>query len=463
MMRAGFLALLVVGCSVSAAADNVRLPEFERVALPNGAVLLLAGKHDVPLVGLEVVLRGGAVTDPEGRAGLAALTAEMLEKGAGERDAATFAATVASVGGSLATRAGTEALTISAEFLARDANLMVELVAEMLQRPLFDDEEFRKLRARHIDLLRAARDSDPSALVDTYRSAYLFGDHAYGSPPGGDETSLAAITLKELRKYYDDALGGDRLIVAAVGDFDVAAMKVLLTQAFGAWRPAATPLPSVPAPARVAGRRVLLVDKPGATQTYFSIANVGVAIDYERRPALDLANTVFGGRFTSMLNTELRIRTGLSYGAWSSLERRSQPGGVAITSFTETATTVEAIDLALETLARFRDEGIHVESLVSARNYVMGQFPPRLETNAQLAGQLAVLELYGLDRAWIDDYGDALGAVTAADVRDVIEDVYPPLENLVFVLIGDAAAIRDAVKKYGAVTEMPITAPRFTP
>jgi len=463
MTRVWGFALLLVCWSLVAVADDVRLPEFERVTLPNGTVLLLAGKHDVPLVGLEIVLRGGAVSDPPERAGLASLTAAMLEKGAGERDAAEFASAVASVGGQLSTQGGTEAMTISAEFLARDANLMVELVAEMVQRPLFDDDEFRKLRARQVDLLRAARDSDPSALVDTYRDAFLFGDHPYGSPPGGDETSLGAITIKELRKYYEDALGGDRLLVAAVGDFDVAAMKELLTQAFGTWRPAAMSLPAVPAPARVSGRRVLLVDKPGASQTYFSIANVGVAIDYEARAALDLANTVFGGRFTSMLNTELRTRTGLSYAAWSSLERRSKAGAVAITSFTETASTVEAIDLALETLARFRGEGMHVENLVSARNYIMGQFPPRLETNAQLAGQLARLELYGLDRSWIDEYGNALGTVTAADVRHVIEDVYPPLEDLVFVLIGDAAAIRDAVKKYGAVTEMPVTAPRFVP
>ncbi len=463
MMRARVLALLLVCWSVVATADNVRLPEFERVTLENGTVLLLAGKHDVPLVGLEIVLRGGAVSDPPARAGLAALTAAMLEKGAGERNAAEFAAAVASVGGQLSAQGGTEAITISAEFLARDANLMVELVAEMLQRPLFEDDEFRKLKAREIDLLRAARDSDPSALVDTYRDAFLFGEHVYGSPPGGDETSLGAITVKELRKYYEDALGGDRLVVAAVGDFDVAAMTVLLTQAFGTWRPATVPLPSIPEPSRVSGRRVLLVDKPGATQTYFSIANVGVAIDYEARAALDLANTVFGGRFTSMLNTELRTRTGLSYAAWSSLERRSRPGAVAITSFTETTSTVEAIDLALATLARFREEGVHVESLVSARNYIMGQFPTRLETNAQLAGQLARLELYGLDRSWIDEYGNALGTVTAADMRHVIEDVYPPLEDLVFVLIGDAASIRDAVEKYGAVTEMPITAPRFAP
>ena len=462
-MRRWLSILLLLIPSVAALADNVRLPDYERVVLPNGAVLLIAGKHDVPLVGLEVVIRGGAVTDPPGREGLSSLAAQMLEKGAGERSAAEFAEAVESVGGSLSVDGGREAVSISAEFLARDANLMVELVAEMLQRPQLDSGEFEKLRKRRIDLIRAAKDGDPSGLVPAYRDAFLFGEHPYGAPPDGSEDSLAAISHKDLRQYYENHIGGDRLIIAAVGDFDVAAMRTLLSLAFGEWRPAAASLPTVAAASRRTGRHVLLVDKPGATQTYFTIANVGVAIDFPERPALDLANTVFGGRFTSMLNSELRVRTGLSYSAWSSLVRPSRPGALAITSFTETGTTVDAIDLALATLGRLRDEGVHVESVVSARNYVMGQFPPRLETNAQLAGQFAMLELYGLDRSYVDAYGDALGAVTAADVRSVIDAVYPPLEDLVFVLIGDAAAIREAVKKYGDVTEMPITSPRFSP
>ena len=240
-------------------------------------------------------------------------------------------------------------------------------------------------------------------------------------------------------------------------------MKARLTSVFGDWAPAAAELPAPVAPVATKGRRVLLVDKPGATQTHFWIGNVGVAVDYPARAELNLANTVFGGRFTSMLVTELRVKSGLTYSAGSSVVRRAQPGSVTIRSFTETGTTIQAIDLALEVLERLRISGLDEDMIASARNYIMGQFPPSLETVSALAGMLAFLEQNGLDRSYIDDYGAALEAATPVSIHNTINDVYPAADDLVFVLIGDADAIRDEVAKYGPVTEMSITEPRFRP
>ena len=101
--------------------------------------------------------------------------------------------------------------------------------------------------------------------------------------------------------------------------------------------------------------------------------------------------------------------------------------------------------------------------LDSARNYIMGQFPPRLETAAQLAMQLAMLELYGLDASYVDGYVDALTGVDAAAVATTIADVYPSSENLTMILIGDATQIREAVSEFGPVTELSISETRFRP
>ena len=208
---------------------------------------------------------------------------------------------------------------------------------------------------------------------------------------------------------------------------------------------------------------MLLIDKPGATQTYIWMGNIGVAVDYPRRAELNLANTVFGGRFTSMLNNELRVKAGLTYSARSLLTRPALPGSVVISTFTETGTTIEAIDMALELLEKLRDSGIDEEMLESARNYVMGQFPPRLETAAQLASRLAMLELYGLDAGYIDNYADALRAADTESVAATIVDVYPSPDDLAFILIGDADKIRDDVSQYGPLTEMSIQETRFRP
>jgi predicted Zn-dependent peptidase len=208
---------------------------------------------------------------------------------------------------------------------------------------------------------------------------------------------------------------------------------------------------------------VLLVDKPGAAQTYFWLGNVGASRTDPARTAQSVANTVFGGRFTSMLNTELRIKSGLTYGAGSAFDRLSQPGAFRITSFTETAKTTEAIDLALATLDRLQGEGVDATALASAKTYMLGQFPPTIETNGQLAGRLADMVFHGLGTDDVDEFAARVSAVDGAAVRSAIEQSFPRSRDLAMVLIGDADAIRGQVKKYGPVTEMKVTDPVFAP
>jgi len=443
--------------------QGVTLPDFERIELDNGTVLLLSEKPEVPLVSVTAILRGGAVTDPDGRGGLANLLAALLEKGAGDRDAAQFAETIDASGGTLTSRADLETITVSGNFLARDAALMVELLADMLLRPRLDEAEFEKLRARSVNFIRAAKDTNLNALLPIYGQGFLFGTHPYGNPVSGSETTLAAVGHDDVLGFYEQQLGGDRLILAVTGDFDAPSMIATLTAAFGDWRPAANPLTEVAPAAPQEGRRVLLVDKPGATQTYFWLGNVGVALDYENRAELDIANTVFGGRFTSMLNTELRVKSGLTYGAQSQLSRASQPGSIAMTSFTPTESSFEAIDMALAVLGRLHEGGVDAEMLDSARNYILGQFPTALETAAQLGRQLAALEAFDLGVAYINGYGQALLSADTKAVAAVIDAVYPEPDNLVFVLLGDAEAIRERAGEYGPVTEIQITEPYFRP
>ncbi|MGB5258031.1 MAG: pitrilysin family protein [Woeseiaceae bacterium] len=463
-LRAVLAVVLAAFLLVSrAAAPEVSLPPYERIALPNGTILILSEKRDLPLVGLEAIVRGGAVTDPDALNGMASLLAEVMQHGAGKRDAAAFAEAVESVGGQLSASVDLEALRISADFMARDTELMIELVADMLRRPMLAEEELDKLRERSINLIKATRGGNPGRLLPNYGYARLFGEHPYGNPVGGSETTLAAVTHEDMLKYYEDFVGGDRLIISVVGDFNAEALKTRLSTAFGDWRPAAAPLPALTAAPKIAGRNVLLINAPGATQTYFWLGNLGVAIDYPRRAELNLANTVFGGRFTSMLNTELRVNAGLTYGARSTLQRPSMPGAVIISSFTETSTTTEAIDLALEVLKTFRKSGLDDDMLLSARNYIMGQFPPQLETAPQVAAQLARLEQYGLDASYVNAYGAALEAASEDSVAAVIDEVYPSPDDLALILIGDAGAIREAVGQYGTVTEMSIDEPRFRP
>ena len=456
------LAFFCSACAV-AAGNGVKVPPFERVQLGNGAVVLLMERHDVPLIAFSAVLRGGAITDPDDSSGLASLLAGLLQKGAGERDAVQFAETVASVGGQIETSASTESIGVSGSFLARDQQLMVELLADVLQRPRLELEQFDTLRARQIEFIRAAKESDLEALTPIYGEASLFGTHPYGRPVDGGEASLAALKHGDLQRYYQEQVGADRLILAVAGDFKSSQLKQRISRAFSGWRKASAPLPTVQKAQPVTTRRVLLVDAPASVQSYFWLGNVAVAKSDPRRAALDVTNTLFGGRFTSMLNSELRIRTGLSYSASSHFDRLVQPGHWAVSSFTQTDTTIQALDLALATLDKLHESGLESALLESGKSYVQGQYPLALETSGQWASQLATLEFYGLDRRYIDDYSAALAGVTGADAKRVVGEVFPSSTALAIVVVGNASAIREGLRKYGPVTEMKLADPTFRP
>jgi zinc protease len=463
-MRSVAAALLFVFSTVTFAAGyGVQVPPFERVQLGNGAVVLLMERHDVPLIAFSAVLRGGAISDPADASGLASLLVGLLLKGAGPRDAVAFAETVASVGGQIETAASTESIAVSGSFLARDQQLMVELLADMLQRPRLELGQFDTLRARQIEFIRAAKESDLATLTPVYGEASLFGDHPYGRTVDGSEASLAAIKHADLQRYYQEQVGADRLILAVAGDFKTAQLKQRISRAFSGWRKAGAPLAQVPRAQAVTGRRVLLVDAPDSVQSYFWAGNVAVAKNDPRRAALDVTNALFGGRFTSMLNSELRIRTGLSYSASSHFDRLLQPGHWALSSFTQTEKTLEALDLALATLDKLHQSGLDATMLESGKSYVQGQYPLALETAGQWASQLATLEFYGLDRSYIDNYSAALAGVSGADAKRVIEQAFPSSSHLAIVVVGNAGALRDGLRKYGPVTEMKLSDPTFAP
>jgi len=449
---------------VTPEAVSVTLPSYDTVDLPNGARLLLAERHDVPLIAFTALVRGGAVADPADKAGTAAVLAEVMTKGAGARSAQAFAEALDGVGGTLAVTARREFLELSGEFLAQDADLMVELLADVLRRPALADDEIVKVRDRAIESIASSKDSDLRRLVSVYGQARLFGAHPYGRPVDGSESSLARVAPADVRAFHTSNVGADRLILAVVGDFAVAGMRQGLEAAFGDWPAASGAAPEVaPAFEPREGRQVLLVHSPEASQTYFWIGNVGVARSDPETPAIDLANTVFGGRFTSILNNALRIESGLTYGASSSLSRNVAPGAVAIVSFTETDTTEEAIDMAIDLLGKYRQDGMDEQTLASAQAYTLGQFPLDLETGGDIAARLAQDAFYGLGDDDVNAYGERIAAVDTAAAKAAIDRLYPAPEDLTIVLIGDAAKIRTVAEKYGTVVEMDIKDPEFMP
>jgi predicted Zn-dependent peptidase len=448
----------------SLAAPNVAMPTAVHVTLANGLKLIMVPRHELPLLAVEAVLRGGARVEEPARAGVAALTAELLSRGAGARDAYAFTDALEDSGGSLAGAAGNESLSVSGQFLAGDETLMLSLLGDMLLRPHFEAAEFEKLRARRIEGLRAAKDAEPQALLGDYARALLFAGHPFAQPVGGSEATLATLKLADVKRYYQEQFGPERTTLVIAGDFDPGRMRLAVEKIFGTWPRLGRELPVLPAPERRHGRRVLLIDAPGSTQTYFWLGNVGVARNYPARGALNIADIAFGGGpLNSMLSTELREKRGLTYSISCYFVRGSVPGEFAISSFVRTEDTARAIQTTLDTLETLHKQGLDSTQINAARNYILGQYPLAYQSAGDWAGAFADLDFFAFPISRISGYGSELLRVQPKDIARVIADAFPQPADLDLVLIGDAARIRAEVAQFGPVSEKPLSAPDYAP
>jgi DNA-directed RNA polymerase len=350
------------------------------------------------------------------------------------------------VGGQFITDVASDYASVSVQVMKKDTATGLDLLSDALLNATFPQEEVAKLVQQRVDAIKSDKDQ-ALAVLPLYFDAFLYGTHRYARPRDGDEKSLPTITRDAVVKFYRADFTPANTILAVVGDFDRAEMERVLSQRFGSWTGRQAAAVDLPDQADVKGKRLLLVDKPDATQTYYSIGNVGVTRTNPDRVSIRVVNTVFGGRFASMLNTELRIRSGLTYGARSYFDQRKARGPFVISSYTRTETTEKAMDLTLEVVKRLHEKGFSRDELELAKSYIKGQFPPTVETSEQLASQLAQLEFYGLDEHEIDDFYAKIDAMTLEDAQRVIRQ-YFPLDNLVFVVIGKAAEISPVVGKY---------------
>ncbi len=462
-MKAEVIAGLVLAWSVAAQPTSVTLPPFTREVLPNGVVLCLMPKDDAALVSVRAVVRGGAESDPPGRAGLSSVVANLLTRGTRTHPADEFAAEIDFLGANIESHVDAQSSTLALDVLPENAAAAIALFVDGLLRPAFADEEVRRQLARSIEWARSRKDSPEDALWQYFRSFFFLPPHPYGRPFGGDELTLASIGGAAVREHHARMVVGRNLIVTAVGPFAEPRLRGVLANAFGSfargeryeWKrlPPATPSRSA---------RLLLIDKRDATQTQFVIGFPGIRRTHPDRLPLRLVNNILGGRFTSLLNERLRVESGLTYEAYSYIEQDRLNGAIAVHSYTATADTKRALDLALAVLGRFAKTGVTADQLAAARTYIEAGYPPdHLQTADQLADLLGELELYGLGRDEIDGLFARLDAVTLDRANRVLKRYYTGAAP-VLVLIGRADRVRPQVRCYAdLMMEASIAQPGF--
>lgn len=454
------LALLIAGISQAGFAQGkFKLPKYDKFKLKNGLTVYLMEQKEVPLIQAAVVFDAGAIHDA-GKPGLANFTAQALMFGTKKLTKTQIEDQTDFVGASLSSSAALEYARVSLSFAKKDQDKMLNILADVLMNPVFDVKEFEKSKKRKLLQLDQAKES-PRSVIKSYYNKLLYGNHPYGNPVAGTKEATEAINIDDIKAFYKKQYTTDKAAIAIVGDFSKGKMKAKIKKLLSSWRTKRSASKKLPVPAmNYSQSKVVLVDKDDSRETTFYIGGKGVARSNSDLIAIQVINTILGGRFTSWLNDALRVNSGLTYGAGSRFAHNRLSGTFYISSFTKTKTTIEAIDMALDVLDSLHTSGVNKKVLESAKNYVKGSFPTRYERNSSLAALLTSMFIYKYNESFINNFTKNVDNLTVAKVKQVVKKYFPK-DNLQFVLVGKASAIRDKVKKYGKVTEKKITAKGF--
>lgn len=446
------LVVFLIGTIAVQAGNSFKMPEYEKYQMKNGMTVYLLEQHEVPLIYARAVISAGAVND-NSKYGLASMTGDGLMLGTKTYSREQIEELVDFLGAELESSTGREATDLKISFAKKDTDRLMPVFAEIIKSPLFPQAEFEKMKNIKMAELEQAKES-PNQVIYSYYHKFIYGDGVYGNPSGGTRETVAELQIADLQKFYNYFYLPQNTALIMAGDFNSDQMKNTLEKYFGKWNVenSGEAVKLNYGQPDYSKSRILLVDKQDSRQTTFIIGGKGISRNNPDYTALQVINTVLGGRFTSWLNDELRVNAGLTYGARSRFSTYQNGGLFTMFSFTGIATTVEAVDLAVEVYGRLFSRGIDEETLLSAKNYVKGQFPPRYETAGELAELLADMHVYGFDESFINDFQKNVDSLDVEKAKKLI-DKYFPKNNLQFVLIGKAGDIRDGVKKYGELSE----------
>jgi predicted Zn-dependent peptidase len=420
-------------------------PVVQTQKLANGLELSVIEMHEVPVVDVILLVRAGAVRDPQDRPGLATFTANMLDEGAGKRSALDIAEEADFLGAELSTSASLENAQVRLHVPKRNLGAALDLMADVTLRPAFPDSEVIRQRELRKNALLQLRDQ-PTAIAPLAFHAIVFGpQHPYGRPTGGTEPSTAALDRQQVQRFYETLYrpGNARLLV--VGDVTPAEARELIEARFGAWKAAEVPAPPV-AQAPPPGKRTFyLVDKPGAAQSVVLIGHVGVPRSSPDYFTLRVLNTVLGGSFTSRLNQNLRETHGYTYGARSSYDMYRMAGPFRAGASVVTAKTDSSLIEFFKELRAIRDGQVPKDELEKAKAFIALGLPQEFETTQGTAGLYLDLLANDLPLDYYKTFTAKLQAVTAEQVQQAAQRTIDP-DHFAVVVVGDRKEIESGIR-----------------
>jgi len=423
-------------------------PAIQTATLDNGLRLYLVEKHELPLVEVRLNVMRGWASDPAGKPGTAALTADLLDESAKGMDALEISETAEALGARLNTGSFFDGSFVSLNVLKSQLKPGLDLMSKVALEPTFPEPEFERVRQNYLGRQQQeSRQPRQQALKEFQRRVFGEG-HPYAQPFSGSGTkeSLAALTRDDLAAFHEAYFHPGNAAVVVVGDLDMDQAIAAVTEAFGGWAAGTSPMPEVPPAASYSGPRIVVIDKPGAEQSYIVGGYTGMTRKDPAYQTFQVANTAFGGQFASRINLNLREDKGYTYGVRSQMVSFRDGGIFLMTAPVETPATRASVEELILEMSDIRGpRPISDTELMDSKNRLIMGFPQQFQTFGGVAGSLGNMLLNDLPLDDWQTFGSRVNSMAASDVAEVITGSIDP-ERVIWIIVGDWEVIGEDLK-----------------
>ena len=405
--------------------------------LSNGLKVLLVENPSIPTVSLNASVMAGARYDPESKAGMAIMASRILDEGTETRSSFEIADAIESVGGAIEADGSFERVVVSAGVLNKDIELGLELLADLLMRPIFPQEYVDKEKERTLAEIVSAQDR-PQVVAGWAFNELVYQDHPLHRPSHGYPQTVERIERKDLIEFHKKYFLPNNVILSVVGDFRVSELLPKIENALGSWPARPIVFPTYPEPVRQSGKRTKFVRMP-AQQLNIYLGHLGVKRTNPDYYALQVLDTILGGGagFTARIPQRLRDELGLAYTTFASITMTAGLDPGRFVAFI--GTSPENMRLATEGLVneirRITEEPVTAQELQDAQDYLTGSFVFAFEASPQIARFLIHAEVYGLGFDYVEKYPEHIRRVTIEDISRVAK-MYLDSENYTLVVVG---------------------------
>jgi zinc protease len=423
-------------------------PRADTRTLDNGLKVMVVANHETPFVSVQLHLRGGAWT--EVKPGAAAMAMAMLTKGTARHTEGEFADELETYAISMDGVGEMDSATVYAGCLTEHVERAMDLLAEAVLTPAFDEKELGKLKGQVTTEL-VVESAEPSYIVAREFRRRLYGDHPYARRPRGEVADVTALAVEDLRRWWEDSARPDMAWLIYAGDIDLDRAAALAEKALGSWR-AESPKPemSLPPFPEPSPTHIYLVDIPG-TQAQIRVGRLGITRADPEYFTAEVVGNYFGEAFGSRLNKAVRVNKGLTYGAWGGYSAQRLAGMVTAGTFTNTETVAEAVRVVLTEFGRLRTAPPDEQELGDAKTYLVGSFAARRESPDQVAEDVWLIESYGLPADYFQRMLDHVAAVDGARCAALAQETVDT-SQMVIAVAGPAKALQPALETIAPVT-----------